>query len=114
MSSIYPEVPGSFADLPAIIRINGASSDSTISLPFLHSCNVPRSVSNHNGVVVESTSGPARVPTVNGWFNSRQTFRPVYVNEKKTSTDHFYFSICLIYIDVATRQKRDSLQFLTT
>lgn len=69
MSSIYHEVFESFADVPAIIHINGASSDSTVSLPFLHSCiNVPRSVSNHDGMAVESTCGPARVPTIDGWF----------------------------------------------
>jgi hypothetical protein len=51
-----------------------------MSLPFLHSCNVSRSVSNYNGVAVELTSGPARVPTVDGWCNSRQTFPPVYLN----------------------------------
>jgi hypothetical protein len=51
----------SFADVPAIIRVNGASSDSTVSLPFLNSA---------PGVAVES----ARVRTVDGWFNSQQTF----------------------------------------
>ncbi|KAG0709667.1 hypothetical protein DFH29DRAFT_869957 [Suillus ampliporus] len=80
MSFICHEVLGSFADVPALICVNGASSDSTVSLPFLHNCNVPRSVFEHNGVVVESSSGPARVPTVDGWYNSRQTFRSVYLN----------------------------------
>ncbi|KAG2033129.1 hypothetical protein BDR03DRAFT_1002229 [Suillus americanus] len=64
MSSIYHEVLGSFADVPAVIRVNGASPDSTVSLSFLHSSNVPRSIFNHEGVAVESSSGPARVPTV--------------------------------------------------
>jgi len=79
MSSIYHEVLGYFVDVPAIILVNGASSDFTVSLPFIQSCNLPCSVSNHNGATVESTSGPARVPT-NGWFNSRQMFRPIYLS----------------------------------
>ncbi|KAG1760205.1 hypothetical protein EDD22DRAFT_1051702 [Suillus occidentalis] len=73
MSSGCHKVLGSFADVPAVIRINDASPDSTV-------CNVPRSVFGHNGVAVESSSGPVRVPTVDGWYNSRQTFRSVYLN----------------------------------
>ncbi|KAG1833603.1 hypothetical protein F4604DRAFT_1911247 [Suillus subluteus] len=57
MSFIHHEIIGSFADVPAVIRVNGASIDSTVSLSFLHSCNVPRSIFNHNGVAVESNSG---------------------------------------------------------
>ncbi|KAG2081310.1 hypothetical protein BD769DRAFT_1647290 [Suillus cothurnatus] len=71
---------GSFADIPAVIRVDDAKCDSTVSLSFLHSCNVPRTVANSHGVVVESTLGPVRVPTVDGWYNSRQTFRPVYLS----------------------------------
>jgi hypothetical protein len=48
---------GSFADVPAVIRIIDASSDSTMMLSFLHGCDVPRSVFSHNGVAVESSSG---------------------------------------------------------
>jgi hypothetical protein len=73
MSSVCHKVLGSFAVIPAVIRINDASPDSTVLLSFdsfLHSCNMPRSVFGHNGVAVESSSGPVRVPTVDGWYNS--------------------------------------------
>lgn len=75
MSSVCHKLLGSFADIPAVICIDDASPDSTVSLSFLHSCNVPRSVFSHNGVAVELSSGPVRVPTVNCWYNSQQTFR---------------------------------------
>ncbi|KAG2130602.1 hypothetical protein BD769DRAFT_1724964 [Suillus cothurnatus] len=68
-----------FADVPAVIRVNGASLDSTVSLSFLHNFNVPRSICNHDGVAAESSSGPVRVPTVDGWYNSRQIFCSVYL-----------------------------------
>ncbi|KAG1845664.1 hypothetical protein F4604DRAFT_1936827 [Suillus subluteus] len=71
---------GSFADIPAVIRVDDASLDSTVSLSFLHDCNVPRTVSDRHGVAVESALGPVRIPTVDGWYNSRQTFRPVYLS----------------------------------
>jgi hypothetical protein len=74
------KVFGSFTDIPAVIRVDDAKCDSTMSLLFLHSCNVPQTVANSHGVVVESTLGPVRVPTVDGWYNSRQTFRPVYLS----------------------------------
>ncbi|KAG1878334.1 hypothetical protein F4604DRAFT_1923907 [Suillus subluteus] len=74
------QVLGSFADIPAVIRVDDASLDSTVSLSFLHDCNVPRTVSDHHGVAVESALGPVRVPTVDGWYNSRQTFRSVYLS----------------------------------
>jgi hypothetical protein len=93
MSSVCHKVLGSFADVPAVIRINDASPDFTVSLSFdsfLHSCNVPRSIFVHchsdqkrNTALdstVESSSGPVRVPTVDGWYNSWQTFRSVYLN----------------------------------
>lgn len=41
---------------------------------------MPRSVFGHNGVAVESSSGPVRVSTVNGWYNFWQTFRSVHLN----------------------------------
>ncbi|KAG1884368.1 hypothetical protein F4604DRAFT_1901330 [Suillus subluteus] len=80
MSMPSHEVLGSFADIPAVIRVDDASLDSTVSLSFLHDCNVPRTVSDHHGVAVESALGPVRIPTVDGWYNSRQTFQPVYLS----------------------------------
>ncbi|KAG1886470.1 hypothetical protein F4604DRAFT_1675384 [Suillus subluteus] len=74
------KVLGSFSDIPAVIRIDDASLDSTVSLSFLHDCNVPRTVTDHHGVAAGSTLGPVRVPTVDGWYNSRQNFRPVYLS----------------------------------
>ncbi|KAG1844838.1 hypothetical protein DFJ58DRAFT_731106 [Suillus subalutaceus] len=74
------KVLGSFADIPAVIRIDDVSFDSTVSLSFLHDRNVPCSIINHDGVAVESAFGPVRVPTVDGWYNSRQTFRSGYLN----------------------------------
>jgi hypothetical protein len=79
MSSMYHEVLGSFADVPAVIRVNGASLDSTVSLSFLHNFNVPRSICNHDGVAAESSSGPVRVPTVDSWFSGTNWS---YVNTK--------------------------------
>lgn len=80
MSSTYCEFLGFFSDIPAVIRVDKTCPDSSVSLTFLHRYNVPRSVVNHDGVAVESTSGPARVPTVDGWYNSRQPFRPAYLS----------------------------------
>ncbi|KAG1863669.1 hypothetical protein F4604DRAFT_1929070 [Suillus subluteus] len=60
------KVLGSFVGIPAAIRVDDAKSESTVSLSFLHTCNVPRTVANHRGVAVESTLGPVRVPTVDG------------------------------------------------
>jgi len=79
MSSMYHEVLGSFADVPAVIHVNGASLDSTVSLSVLHNFNVLCSICNHDGVAVESSSGPVRVPTVDSWYNSRQIFRSIYL-----------------------------------
>ncbi|KAG1857231.1 hypothetical protein C8R48DRAFT_674717 [Suillus tomentosus] len=45
-----------------------------MSLSFLHSCNVPCFVSNHNGVAVELTSG--------------LTFHPIYLNECNVELGH--------------------------
>jgi hypothetical protein len=104
MSSVCHKVLGSFADVPAIIRINDASPDSTVSLSFLHSCNVPRSVFGHNGVAVESSSGPVRVPTVDGWYNSRQTFRSVYLNGCDVELGHDWLAF--------VNAKFDGSQFL--
>ncbi|KAG1859308.1 hypothetical protein F4604DRAFT_1930851 [Suillus subluteus] len=36
--------------------------------------------SSWGGGASESTLGPVRVPTVDGWYNSQQTFRPVYLS----------------------------------
>jgi len=76
------KIIGSFANYTstAVIRINDASLHSTVSLSFLHDCNVLCSVVNHHGVAVESASGPRCVPTVNGWYNPQQTFQSVYLN----------------------------------
>jgi hypothetical protein len=52
---MYHKVLGSFADVPAVIRVNGASLDSTVSLSFLHNFNVLHC--NHDGMAVESSSG---------------------------------------------------------
>lgn len=66
------KVLGFFSDILALICVDDARLGSTISLSFLHDCNIPRIVTNHRGVAVESTCGPVRVPTVDGWYNSRQ------------------------------------------
>ncbi|KAG1733300.1 hypothetical protein EDB19DRAFT_1831017 [Suillus lakei] len=68
------------SNIPAVIRVDKTCPDSSLSLTFLHRYNVPRSVVNHDGVAVESTYGPARVPTIDGWYNSRQPFRPAYLS----------------------------------
>jgi hypothetical protein len=62
MSSMYHELLGSFADVPAVIHVDGASLDSTVSLSFLHNFNVPRSICNHDGMAVELSSGLVCVP----------------------------------------------------
>ena len=80
MSSICYQAIGSFTDIPALIHVEDVSPYPSVLLSFLHSCNVPRSVSDYNGVAVESSSGPVCVLTVDGWYNSRQTFLSVYLN----------------------------------
>lgn len=50
MSMSSYKVLGSFADIPAVICVDNAKCDSTVSLSFLHTCNVPRIVANHHGV----------------------------------------------------------------
>lgn len=52
-------------------------------ISVLHSCNVPRSVSNHNGVAEELTSRPARV------YSGHLT------NRKKTKKNRFIFIVHL-------------------
>jgi hypothetical protein len=92
MSSMYHEVR-SFADVPAVICVNGVSLDSTMSLSFLHNFNVPHSICNHDGVAVELSSGPVHVPTVNGWYNSWQIFCSVYLKgcDVELGCDWFMF-----------------------
>jgi hypothetical protein len=46
------------------------SRDFSVLSSFLHDCIVLRFVSNHNGVTVELTFGPARIPTIDSWYNS--------------------------------------------
>lgn len=49
-------------------------------LSFLHEYNVPQTVINHYGRAIESTLGLVCVPTIDGWYNSWQTFHPVYLS----------------------------------
>ncbi|KAG1853376.1 hypothetical protein F4604DRAFT_1933269 [Suillus subluteus] len=99
MSSIFHEVLVSFADVPALIHVNGASSYSTVTSSCLHSCNVMRSVVNHNGLAVESTFGPAHVPTIDCWYNSRQTFRSLYLNGCDVELGHDWLTFVNVRFD---------------
>ncbi|KAG2061204.1 hypothetical protein BDR06DRAFT_946625 [Suillus hirtellus] len=53
------EILDVLAEIPAVIRVNESSPDSTILLSSLHSISC---VSNHNGVPAESTSSPGLAP----------------------------------------------------
>ncbi|KAJ8583533.1 hypothetical protein M405DRAFT_828442 [Rhizopogon salebrosus TDB-379] len=79
MSFFCRQIYGFFSDVPAIVRIDGSCARSSVSCSFLHNFNLPRSVVVHHGEVVESTSGPVRIPTVDGWYQSQQSFRPAYL-----------------------------------
>ncbi|KAG0704663.1 hypothetical protein DFH29DRAFT_1067858 [Suillus ampliporus] len=69
-----------FADVSAIVRVDGFQSKSQVLCTFLHNHNIPRSVAAvRQGVVVESSLGPVRVPTVDGWYLSRQPFQATYL-----------------------------------
>jgi hypothetical protein len=70
---------GSFADVPALLCINGAGLDSTVPLSFLHSCSLLHSILNYKGVAVELSSGPVDVPTVDRWYNSWLLPKRVYL-----------------------------------
>jgi hypothetical protein len=77
MSSIRCELPGFFTDIPVLVRVNNLCLQSRVSSSFLH--NVPRSVGVHKGMGIESTSGLACVPIVDGWYHSCQPFRLAYL-----------------------------------
>ena len=70
---------GLFANVPAVVRINDLCTHSCVSSSFLHNHNVPCSVTVRDGVVIESTSGPVHVLTVDGWYDSRQSFCLAYL-----------------------------------
>jgi hypothetical protein len=72
------KVFGSFANIPAVICVDDVKCDLTMALSFLHTCNVLQTIANPHGVVVESTLEPMCIPTVNSWYNSWQTFWPIY------------------------------------
>jgi len=79
MSFFCRRIYGFFSDVPAIVRIDGSRAYSSVSSSFLHDFNVPRSVVVRHGEVHESTSGPVRIPTVDGWYQSLQSFFPAYL-----------------------------------
>jgi len=57
---------------------------------LLHTFNVPRSVVVHHGEVLESTSGPVRIPTVDGWYDSRLSFHPAYLSGCDVEPGHHW------------------------
>ena len=81
-----------FSDVPAIVRIDGSRACSSVSCSFLHNFNVPRSVVVRHGEVHESTSGPVRIPTVDGWYQSLQSFCPAYLDGCNVQLEHDWFA----------------------
>ncbi|KAJ8586474.1 hypothetical protein M405DRAFT_354730 [Rhizopogon salebrosus TDB-379] len=91
MSFFCRQIYGFFSDVPAIVRIDGSRARSSVSCSFLHDFN--------HGEVVESTSGPVRIPTVDGWYHSRQSFRPAYLDGCDVELGHDWLaSVSPIYL----------------
>jgi len=102
---IFPhKIIGSFTDVTAVIHIDDASLDSTISLSFLHDCNVSCSIAIHHGVTVGFTARPVCVPSVDGRYNSQQTFQSVYLNGCDIELSHDWLAF--------VNAKSDGIQFL--
>jgi hypothetical protein len=66
---------GSFAGVPAHIKVDGSRPLSLVSTLFVQNQNVPRTICVENGVAMWSTQGPVVVPTSLGTFSSFMPFK---------------------------------------